>query len=279
MSAEADDERRSSATTLAAARRALDEDYAHLGAPARAARRRHRGADGARGGVPRRRAVVGRRHRRHALRALPGSRRAARRCSRSSTTAPSVQALVRVTPGISLHIPWDKPPTRPARRCERPRAPPERGLSIDSMNSNTFQDQPGQRAVLQVRQPQPHRCRGAAAGDRAQPRVPRDRPGARRQRRTPSGSATAATFPARSHLRRALDRYLESLRAIYAALPDGWRLFIEHKLYEPAFYSTVLNDWGTSYLLRARSSATAASRSSISATTRPTSTSSRSSRA
>ena len=31
------------------------------------------------------------------------------------------------------------------------------------------------------------------------------------------------------------------------ALPDGWRLFIEHKLYEPAFYSTVLNDWGTSY--------------------------------
>jgi L-rhamnose isomerase/sugar isomerase len=30
-------------------------------------------------------------------------------------------------------------------------------------------------------------------------------------------------------------------------LPEGWRLFIEHKVYEPAFYSTVLNDWGTSY--------------------------------
>ena len=27
----------------------------------------------------------------------------------------------------------------------------------------------------------------------------------------------------------------------------GFRLFIEHKLYETAFYSTVLNDWGTSY--------------------------------
>jgi L-rhamnose isomerase/sugar isomerase len=48
-------------------------------------------------------------------------------------------------------------------------------------------------------------------------------------------------------VRRALDRYLDSLRAVYAALPDGWRLFIEHKLYEPAFYSTVLNDWGVSY--------------------------------
>jgi len=48
-------------------------------------------------------------------------------------------------------------------------------------------------------------------------------------------------------VRRALDRYLGSMRAIYDALPPGWRLFIEHKLYEPAFYSTVLNDWGVSY--------------------------------
>jgi L-rhamnose isomerase/sugar isomerase len=54
-------------------------------------------------------------------------------------------------------------------------------------------------------------------------------------------------FPGQVHLRRALERYLDSLREIYAALPGGWRLFIEHKLYEPAFYSTVLNDWGTSY--------------------------------
>ncbi len=34
---------------------------------------------------------------------------------------------------------------------------------------------------------------------------------------------------------------------IYNHLPNDWRLFIEHKPYEPAFYSTVLNDWGTSY--------------------------------
>jgi L-rhamnose isomerase/sugar isomerase len=35
---------------------------------------------------------------------------------------------------------------------------------------------------------------------------------------------------------------------IYAALPRRWRLFIEHKLYEPAFYSTVVSDWGTSLI-------------------------------
>ena len=27
-----------------------------------------------------------------------------------------------------------------------------------------------------------------------------------------------------------------------------WRVFIEHKLYEPAFYSTVISDWGTSLM-------------------------------
>ncbi len=36
---------------------------------------------------------------------------------------------------------------------------------------------------------------------------------------------------------------------IYKALPDDWRLFSEHKMYEPAFYSTVVQDWGTNYLI------------------------------
>ena len=39
------------------------------------------------------------------------------------------------------------------------------------------------------------------------------------------------------------------MRAIYARLPDDWRLFTEHKMYEPAFYSTVVQDWGTNYLI------------------------------
>ena len=189
--------------------------------------------------------VLGRRHRRHALRPLSRARRAAHTCSRSWTTAPSCSALVRVTPGISLHIPWDRP--------ERPRGaaratPQARGLFFDSMNSNTFQDQPGQAHSYKF-----------GSLSHTDPAVRRqaiehnlecldDRRGARRDARTPCGSATAATFPGQIHLRR-VARSLSRHRcaAIYAALPDGWRLFIEHKLYEPAFYSTVLNDWGTSY--------------------------------
>ena len=54
-------------------------------------------------------------------------------------------------------------------------------------------------------------------------------------------------FPGQQHFRRTLENYLESMREIYEALPEDWRIFIEHKFYEPAFYSTVINDWGTSY--------------------------------
>ena len=57
-------------------------------------------------------------------------------------------------------------------------------------------------------------------------------------------------YPGQVHARRALERYLESLREIYAALPDGCRLLLEHKLYEPAFYSTVLERLGHELRLR-----------------------------
>ncbi len=59
--------------------------------------------------------------------------------------------------------------------------------------------------------------------------------------------ADGSNFAGQSNLTRAFDRYLESMREIYAALPLDWRVFIEHKLYEPAFYSTVIADWGTSF--------------------------------
>ncbi len=58
-----------------------------------------------------------------------------------------------------------------------------------------------------------------------------------------------SNFPGQSHFTRAFERYLELLKAIYAELPEDWRLFTEHKLYEPAFYSTVVQDWGTNYLI------------------------------
>jgi len=159
-----------------------------------------------------------------------------------------VQALVRVTPGISLHIPWDTPrESGPGDAASIRARLLELGLSIDSMNSNTFQDQPGQPLSYKFgslshteaavrRQAVEHNLECLAIG-----------------RALGATSHTVwigdgGNFPGQIHFRRAIDRYLESLLAIYAKLPEGWRLFIEHKCYEPAFYSTVLNDWGASYL-------------------------------
>ena len=150
--------------------------------------------------------------------------------------------LVRSTPAVSLHIPWDKPDDATKLRDFAA----ARGLSFDAMNSNTFQDQPAQthsykfgslthpdRAVRQQAIEHNLECIeiGRALGSKAHTVWIGD----------------GGNFPGQQHFRRVLERYLESMREIYAGLPDDWRLFIEHKFYEPAFYSTVINDWGTSY--------------------------------
>jgi len=53
----------------------------------------------------------------------------------------TIQRLCRVTPSVSLHIPWDAPddPAALRRHAER------RGIGFDAMNSNTFQDQKDQK--------------------------------------------------------------------------------------------------------------------------------------
>src|SRR5258706_5345876 len=150
--------------------------------------------------------------------------------------------LVRSTPAVSLHIPWDKPDSATELRDFAA----QRGLHFDAMNSNTFQDQAGQKLSYKfgsLTHPDPAVRRqavehnidciklGQQLGSRAHTVWIGD----------------GGNFPGQQHFRRALERYLDSMREIYAAVPDDWRLFIEHKFYEPAFYSSVINDWGTSY--------------------------------
>ena len=61
--------------------------------------------------------------------------------------------------------------------------------------------------------------------------------------------ADGASFPGQNNLRRALQHTMDSLKTIYRHLPGDWKMYIEYKPYEPNFYSTVIQDWGTSYLL------------------------------
>jgi L-rhamnose isomerase / sugar isomerase len=154
----------------------------------------------------------------------------------------TVQTLVRVTPEVSLHIPWDRP-ADPRVLKDHAAA---RGLSFGAMNSNTFQDQDQQAHSYKFGS-----LSHPDAAVRAQA-VAHNLDCIAIGQALGSDSITVwigdgGNFPGQQNFRHALERYLDGLRAIYRGLPAGWRMYLEHKLEEPAFYSTVLNDWGTSF--------------------------------
>ena len=155
-----------------------------------------------------------------------------------------VHRLTGATPRVSLHLPWDDP--RDPDELKALAA--ELGLGFDAVNSNTFQDQPGQPLSYKLgsfshpdaavrRQAVEHNLHvvdvGRALGAEA----------------ITIWLADGSNYPGQMSLRRSFDRVLDCLREVYAALPAGWRLFTEHKPYEPAFYATVVQDWGSSLLL------------------------------
>ena len=154
-----------------------------------------------------------------------------------------VQQLCRITPRVSPHFPWDFVKHYGALKEEAA----SRGLSFDAVNSNTFQDQPGQKVS--------YRSGSLASTDAAarEQAIEHNIECIRIGEQLGSKAITVwigdgSNFPGQQDLTRAFDRYLESTARIYAALPADWRMLLEHKLYEPAFYSTVLQDWGSSIL-------------------------------
>lgn len=154
-----------------------------------------------------------------------------------------IHQLTDATPRVSLHIPWDK--ADPARMKAKAA---EYGLGFDAMNSNTFQDQPGQAHSYKFgslshvepatrQQAVDHNIEcieiGKALGSTA----------------LTVWIGDGSNFPGQTNMARQFERYMESMHAIYKALPDDWQIFSEHKIYEPAFYSTVVQDWGTSLMI------------------------------
>src|SRR3954470_2356246 len=61
--------------------------------------------------------------------------------------------------------------------------------------------------------------------------------------------ADGTNYPGQDDLRARHERLVEGLAALYERLPDGMRLLVEYKFFEPAFYSTDLPDWGTAALV------------------------------
>ena len=154
-----------------------------------------------------------------------------------------INQLGRSTPRVSPHFPWDKVRDYKALREEAAAL----GLGWDAVNSNTFQDQVGQAHSY---------ANGSLSAQEAATRqqaVDHNIECIEIGRQLGSTDLTVwvgdgTNFPGQQDFARSLDRYLDGAAQIHAALPDGWRMLLEHKMFEPAFYSTVISDWGSSIL-------------------------------
>lgn len=154
-----------------------------------------------------------------------------------------VQQLGRNTPRVSPHFPWDWTDDPAALKDKAASL----GLGFDAVNSNTFQDQRNQ--AQSYRHGSLTHTEEATRTQAIEHNVACIEIGQKLGSKALTvwiGDGT--NFPGQQSLAKSLDRYLESAAQIYSALPNDWRMLLEHKLYEPAFYSTVISDWGSSLL-------------------------------
>jgi L-rhamnose isomerase/sugar isomerase len=154
-----------------------------------------------------------------------------------------INQLCRATPTVSPHFPWDKVSDLSALR----QAAASHDLTFDAVNSNTFQDQKDQKRS--------YKFGSLTHADRAvrEEAIAHNIECIDIGRKLGSTALTVwiadgANFAGQSNLNAAFDRYIFSMSEVYAALPKDWLVFLEHKLYEPAFYSTVISDWGSSLM-------------------------------
>ncbi|MCZ0711149.1 L-rhamnose isomerase [Microbacterium paraoxydans] len=152
--------------------------------------------------------------------------------------AAQVHAHTGLAPTVALHIPWDLVDSFDDLR----RHAEDQGVSLGTVNSNTFQDDDYKFGAL-------------THEDAAVRRKAIDHHLACIDVMDATGSrdlkiwlAEGSNYPGQADLRGRQDRLHDSLQQIYARLGDHQRLALEYKFFEPAFYHTDVPDWGTSYV-------------------------------
>ena len=151
--------------------------------------------------------------------------------------AAQVHNVTGLAPRVALHIPWDKVDDYGALR----RHAEDLGVSLGTVNSNTFQDDVYKFGSLTHLDPAVRRkaidhhfeCLEimAATGSRD----------------LKIWLADGTNYAGQGDMRDRQDRLAESLATIYDRLGDDQRLVLEYKFFEPAFYHTDVPDWGTAY--------------------------------
>ncbi len=153
--------------------------------------------------------------------------------------AATVHRLTGVAPTVALHIPWDKP--EDGDYVAMNQYANAQGIQLGAINSNVFQENAYR--LGSVSNPKPG-TRQLALEHILEccdimTKVNSDN--------LKLWFADGTNYPGQDGLRDRKHRMEDALKTVYGKLPEGSRMLLEYKFYEPAFYSTDVPDWGTAY--------------------------------
>jgi L-rhamnose isomerase/sugar isomerase len=151
--------------------------------------------------------------------------------------AAQVHKYTGVAPIVSLHIPWDKVDDYDALA----KFANDLGVRIGGINANVFQDD--DYMLGSVTNPDP-RVRRKALDHLLECVDIMDATGSRDVK---LWFSDGTNYPGQDSIRARQDRLAEALSAVHERLGDHQRMLLEYKLFEPAFYTMDVPDWGTAY--------------------------------
>jgi L-rhamnose isomerase / sugar isomerase len=152
--------------------------------------------------------------------------------------AAQVHAFTGVAASVAVHIPWDRVEDYAALAAYAA----DHGIAIGTVNANVFQDEDYK--LGSVANPDPGVRRKAV--DHLLECV--DIMDATGSRDLKLWFADGTNYPGQDDIRGRQERLAESLADVYQRLGPDQRMLLEYKLFEPAFYTTDVPDWGTSLL-------------------------------
>ncbi|GJF33344.1 L-rhamnose isomerase [Kitasatospora sp. NE20-6] len=151
--------------------------------------------------------------------------------------AAQVHAATGVAPKVSLHIPWDRVEDYGKLTAHAA----DLGLEIGAINANVFQDDDYK--LGSVTNPDP-RVRRKAVEHLLECVDIMDATGSRDLK---LWFSDGTNYPGQDDVAARQGRLAEALAQVYARLGEGQRMLLEYKLFEPAFYTMDVPDWGTAY--------------------------------
>jgi L-rhamnose isomerase / sugar isomerase len=151
--------------------------------------------------------------------------------------AAQVHAFTGVAPSVALHIPWDRVDDFAALAA----GAKDLGVRLGTINANVFQD--NDYMLGSVTHPDP-RVRRKATDHLLECVDVMDATGSRDLK---LWFSDGTNYPGQDDIAARQDRLAAALAEVYARLGERQRMLVEYKLFEPAFYTMDVPDWGTAY--------------------------------